>query len=198
MKALLVFVAGSAAGLLLPHVQWKGTEQRDLPAVFQEIKTMGVLRTASVEASQVVSAQSSVKAPQAISWILGVPQALSALSRSEAGVQVTGRFEAGVDLAQAEFSKSSQGVLVRLPRAELVPGTHRTELLWTHESWLNRDRALPLKAQEQGREALMKSLGASQLLKASEDQAQRLIKDILTKAGADQVTIVWKPGSQSI
>lgn len=192
-----MFAAGSAVGLLMPNLQWKGTQPKALPVVFHEIRTMGVLRTASVEASQVVSARSSAEAPQAVSWIVGVPQALSAISRSEAGVQVTGRIEAGVDLAQAEFVKGPSWVSVTLPRAVLTAGPSRTELLWSHESWLNRDRALPLKAQEQGRVALLRSTSNSQLLQTAEIQAEELIRNILMKAGAEEVKVVWKTGSQS-
>lgn len=158
---------------------------------------MGVLRTAKVEASQVVSAQSALQAPQAISWMIGVPQALSAFTKSEAGVQVTGVVEAGVDLSQAEFEQTSKGVLVTLPKAVIAPGPSRTELLWSSESWLNRDRQLPIKAQEQGRELLARSAGSSHLLQTAERQTEKLICSILTDAGVDQVIVAWKTGSQS-
>jgi len=197
VKAILVFLAGSVAGLILPNLQWKGAGKSDLPAVFQEVRTMGVLRTAEVEASQVVAAESAIDAPQAVSWIIGVPQTLSALTKSEVGVQVTGRIEAGVDLSQAEFEQTSSGVLVRLPKAVIAPGPSRTELLWSRESWLNRDRELPIKAQEQGRELLARSARSSQLLQTAERQAEQLIRGILADSGVDHVTVAWKSGSQS-
>lgn len=183
--------------MILPNLQWKGAGKSDLPAVFQEVQTMGVLRTARVEASQVVTAESSLQATQAVSWMIGVPQALSAVTRSEAGVQVTGRIEAGVDLAQAEFETTSEGVLVTLPRAVIAPGPSRSELLWSRESFLNRDRALPLKAQEKGRQALIQSTSTPQLLVTAEKQAEKLIREILADAGAGQVKIRWKTGPQS-
>ncbi len=193
-----VFLAGSAAGFLLPHLSWKGGEKAPLPTVFQEIKTMGQLRTARVEAARISTAESSLQAPTVLSWVIGVPEALRAVSTSEAGVQVTGRVEAGVDLAQAEFTRTDEGVLVRLPRAVVAAGPSETNILWIKESWLNRDSSLALKASESGRKALLQSAGTAQLLLTAEKQAEVLVKDILSQAGAATVTITWKNDSRTM
>lgn len=192
-----VFLAGSAAGFLLPHLSWKGGDRTALPTVFQEIRTMGELRTARVEATRVSTAESSLVAPSVFSWVIGVPEALKAVSTSEAGVQVSGRVEAGVDLAQAEFTHTDEGVLVRLPRAVLSEGPSQTDILWVKESWLNRDPSLALKASETGRKAILQSAGTAQLLLTAEKQAEVLVKDILSQAGASAVTVTWKDDSRT-
>lgn len=194
----VVFLAGSAAGFLLPHLSWKGGEKAQLPTVFQEIRTMGELRTARVEAARVSTAESSLQAPRVVSWVMGVPEALKAMSTSEAGVQVTGKVEAGVDLAQAEFIRTEQGVRVLLPRAVVAAGPAETNILWIKESWLNRDSSLPLKASEAGKRALLQSAGTAQLLLTAERQAETLVKEILAKAGAEPVTVAWKDDSRSM
>lgn len=198
MKWVWVFAAGCVTALILPKLTWSEKASQPLPTLFGEIQTMGELRTAKVEASRVVKLQSSLEAPGVLSMVVGLPQALEMASTSEAGVQVSGTIEAGVDLGQAEFTKTPEGVNVVLPKATLTPGRTQTQLLWSRESWLNRDKSLVLRASERGKEELMKSAGTVQLLQSAERQAEATVRRLLIEAGAKQVAFSWKADSRSM
>lgn len=198
MKWVWVFAAGCVTALILPKLTWSEKASQPLPTLFGEIQTMGELRTAKVEASRVVKLQSSLEAPGVLSAVVGLPQALEMASTSEAGVQVSGTIEAGVDLGQAEFTKTPEGVNVVLPKATLTPGRTQTQLLWSRESWLNRDKSLVLRASERGKEELMKSAGTVQLLQSAERQAEATVRKLLMEAGAKQVAFSWKADSRSM
>lgn len=198
MKWVWVFAAGCLTALILPKLNWSEKASQPLPTLFGEIQTMGELRTAKVEASRVVKLQSSLEAPGVLSMVVGLPQALEMASTSEAGVQVSGTIEAGVDLSQAEFTKTPEGVNVVLPKATLTPGRTQTQLLWSRESWLNRDKSLILRASEKGKEELMKSAGTVQLLQSAERQAEATVRRLLIEAGAKQVAFSWKADSRSM
>lgn len=198
MKWVWVFAAGCLTALILPKLTWSEKASQPLPTLFGEIQTMGELRTAKVEASRVVKLQSSLEAPGVLSAVVGLPQALEMASTSEAGVQVSGTIEAGVDLGQAEFTKTPEGVNVVLPKATLTPGRTQTQLLWSRESWLNRDKSLVLRASERGKEELMKSAGTVQLLQSAERQAEATVRKLLIEAGAKQVAFSWKADSRSM
>lgn len=198
MKWVWVFAAGCVTALILPKLTWSEKASQPLPTLFGEIQTMGELRTAKVEASRVVKLQSSLEAPGVLSAVVGLPQALEMASTSEAGVQVSGTIEAGVDLGQAEFTKTPEGVNVVLPKATLTPGRTQTQLLWSRESWLNRDKSLVLRASEKGKEELMKSAGTVQLLQSAERQAEATVRRLLIEAGAKQVAFSWKADSRSM
>lgn len=198
MKWVWVFAAGCVTALILPKLTWSEKASQPLPTLFGEIQTMGELRTAKVEASRVVKLQSSLEAPGVLSMVVGLPQALEMASTSEAGVQVSGTIEAGVDLSQAEFTKTPEGVNVVLPKATLTPGRTQTQLLWSRESWLNRDKSLVLRASERGKEELMKSAGTVQLLQSAERQAEATVRRLLIEAGAKQVAFSWKADSRSM
>lgn len=198
MKWVWVFAAGCLTALILPKLNWSEKASQPLPTLFGEIQTMGELRTAKVEASRVVKLQSSLEAPGVLSMVVGLPQALEMASTSEAGVQVSGTIEAGVDLSQAEFTKTPEGVNVVLPKATLTPCRTQTQLLWSRESWLNRDKSLILRASEKGKEELMKSAGTVQLLQSAERQAEATVRRLLIEAGAKQVAFSWKADSRSM
>ncbi len=198
MKWVWVFAAGCLTAAILPKLTWSEKVSQPLPSLFGEIQTMGELRTAKVEASRVVKLQSSLEAPGALSLVAGLPQALKMASTSEAGVQVSGQIEAGVDLAQAEFTKTPEGVKVVLPKATLTQGRTNTQLLWSRESWLNRDKGLALRASEQGKEELMKSAGTVRLLQSAERQAEAAVRKLLMEAGAKEVVFSWKTASRSM
>jgi hypothetical protein len=198
MKWVWVFAAGCLTALILPKLTWSEKSSQPLPTLFGEIQTMGELRTAKVEASRVVKLQSSLEAPGVLSVVVGLPQALEMASTSEAGVQVSGTIEAGVDLGQAEFTKTPEGVNVVLPKATLTPGRTQTQLLWSRESWLNRDKSLVLRASEKGKEELMKSAGTVQLLQSAERQAEATVRRLLIEAGAKEVAFSWKADSRSM
>ncbi len=198
MKWVWVFAAGCLTALILPKLTWSEKSSQPLPTLFGEIQTMGELRTAKVEASRVVKLQSSLEAPGVLSMVVGLPQALEMASTSEAGVQVSGTIEAGVDLGQAEFTKTPEGVNVVLPKATLTPGRTQTQLLWSRESWLNRDKSLVLRASEKGKEELMKSAGTVQLLQSAERQAEATVRRLLIEAGAKEVAFSWKADSRSM
>lgn len=198
MKWVWVFAAGCLTALILPKLTWSEKASQPLPTLFGEIQTMGELRTAKVEASRVVKLQSSLEAPGMLSAVVGLPQALEMASTSEAGVQVSGKIEAGVDLSQAEFTKTPEGVKVVLPKATLTPGPTKTQLLWSRESWLNRDKSLVLRASEKGKEELMRSAGTAQLLQSAERQAEATVRKLLMEAGAKEVAFSWKADSRSM
>lgn len=198
MKWVWVFAAGCLTALILPKLTWSEKASQPLPTLFGEIQTMGELRTAKVEASRVVKLQSSLEAPGMLSAVVGLPQALEIASTSEAGVQVSGKIEAGVDLSQAEFIKTPEGVKVVLPKATLTPGPTKTQLLWSRESWLNRDKSLVLRASEKGKEELMRSAGTAQLLQSAERQAEATVRKLLMEAGAKEVAFSWKADSRSM
>lgn len=198
MKWVWVFAAGCLTALILPKLTWSEKSSQPLPTLFGEIQTMGELRTAKVEASRVVKLQSSLEAPGVLSVVVGLPQVLEMASTSEAGVQVSGTIEAGVDLGQAEFTNTPEGVNVVLPKATLTPGRTQTQLLWSRESWLNRDKSLVLRASEKGKEELMKSAGTVQLLQSAERQAEATVRRLLIEAGAKEVAFSWKADSRSM
>lgn len=198
MKWVWVFAAGCLTALILPKLTWSEKASQPLPTLFGEIQTMGELRTAKVEASRVVKLQSSLEAPGVLSVVVGLPQALEMASTSEAGVQVSGTIEAGVDLGQAEFTNTPEGVNVVLPKATLTPGRTQTQLLWSRESWLNRDKSLVLRASEKGKDELMKSAGTVQLLQSAERQAEATVRKLLIEAGAKEVAFSWKADSRSM
>lgn len=185
-KSRPLLVAG-AAGAALGGVWFARSAPQpktELPLVVQSIQSMGVLRTAALNSTDIVEVETSKEAPGLLAMAPGLSWAARAATTNKAVLGVDGRIEAGIDLSRAKVTQVGQSrLLVVLPRAELGRPAVDGKLIHAQRGLLWRDPDIALDGLAKARARLADSARQAQLAAKAEAGASDLVKGLGAQAG---------------
>lgn len=185
---LAAFVGGILTLLLAPR------SEPDPTVVAARIQAIGELRTARSHSVHLERVESSWETPAPFQALPGAGAVVSALTKNEALISVTGQVDAGIDLRRARVERDGKDLVVVLPRAEVFRPAASGRLEHQKAGLLWRDPHLPLRGLDEGAARLVRSARESGLARRAEREAEVLIQGLAEKGGWGPVVVRFVAG----